>query len=186
MPALRRLGLVAVLAALFAAGPLAADQKDKRLAPLFAELAAAKSPAEGDALSDRIWQIWLEAPDARAAALLAEGITAMNGAAYDTALAAFDKLVVAAPDFAEGWNRRATLLYMMDDLNGSVRDIEHVLALEPRHFGALSGLGLIYMKLGDDEAALKAFRRALAIDPYLAGDKENVQTLEKRLKDHAI
>ena len=105
---------------------------------------------------------------------------------YDAALKDFDKLVVVAPDFAEGWNRRATLRYLMDDLEGSVRDIESTLALEPRHFGALSGLGLIYMQLGKDEAALKAFRRALELDPYLADVKANIKKLEQELGGRAL
>ena len=185
---MRRLRALTLLLGLVAAVPgLAwADQTDKALDGLFAELKATTDAGRGTALTRRIWEIWLEPRDAKAKALLAKGVEAMNEEDYDAALQDFDKLVVLAPNFAEGWNRRATLRYLMDDLDGSVSDIERTLALEPRHFGALSGLGLIYMQLGKDEAALKAFRRALEIDPYLADVKAHIKGLEQELGGQAL
>ena len=182
-----RLRLIVLFIAVAAAAASArADQTDKRLDTLFAQLAAAKDALQGGSIAGKIWQIWLETQNGKAKKLLAEGIEEMDGEDYDAALRDFDKLVVLAPTFAEAWNRRATLLYLMDDLDGSVRDIERTLELEPRHFGALSGLGLIYMQLGKDEAALKAFKRALEINPYLSGAKQHIEALEKRLRNRAI
>jgi tetratricopeptide (TPR) repeat protein len=185
---MHRLRTMTLLLALVAAVPglARADQTDKTLDALFAELKATTDAGRGNALTRRIWQIWLEPRGDKATALLAKGVEEMSEEDYDAALKDFDKLVVLAPDFAEGWNRRATLRYLMDDLDGSVRDIERTLALEPRHFGALSGLGLIYMQLGKDAAALKAFRRALEIDPYLADVKANIKKLEQALGGRAL
>ena len=176
--------LLAALAA--AAGAARADQTDKALDALFAELQTTKDAARGETLTRRIWEIWLEPRDERAEAPLAKGVDEMSEGDYDAALADFDRLVELAPGFAEGWNRRATLRYLMDDLDGSVSDIERTLVLEPRHFGALSGLGLIYMKLGKDAAALEVFHRALALDPFLSGVKENIDKLERGLKGEPL
>jgi tetratricopeptide (TPR) repeat protein len=181
--------VVAVLAALwFLAGgnPAPADQTDSRLDKLFADLKATSDPVEGEAITGSIWRIWYETDNAKAKALLVEGVDAMESDRYDAALADFDRLVETAPDFAEGWNRRATLLYLMGEVDGSVRDIERTLELEPRHFGALSGLGLIYLQIGNEEAALKAFKRAFEINPHLEGVKANIESIEKSIKEKGI
>jgi tetratricopeptide (TPR) repeat protein len=167
-------------------GPAAADQTDKRLDGLFAALKTTKDPAEGQAITDQIWQIWYETDDPEVRALLAAGEQAMQDGNPHDALVDFGLVIQAAPRFAEGWNRRATLNYLIGDYDASVQDIEQVLALEPRHFGALSGLGLIYVKLGDDAASLKAFKRALEINPFLTGTRDNVEQIEKRLKGKPI
>jgi len=185
---MQRLRTLALLIGFLAAAPASprADQTDKALAALFAELKTTTSAERGEALTRRIWEIWLTPRDERAEPLLERGVDAMSEEDFDAALAEFDKLVALAPDFAEGWNRRATVRYLIGDLDGSVDDIARTLALEPRHFGALSGLGLIDMRLGKDEAALKAFERALALDPYLSGVKENVEKLERKLKGEPL
>jgi tetratricopeptide (TPR) repeat protein len=90
------------------------------------------------------------------------------------------------PSFAEGWNKRATVYYLMGDFKASVGDIEHTLELEPRHFGALSGLGLIYMNMGKDQAALRAFRKTLEINPHLPAIRERADELAKKLKGEPI
>jgi tetratricopeptide (TPR) repeat protein len=181
--------VIPALAALWfvAAGyPASADQTDGRLDKLFADLKATSDPVEGEAITASIWQIWYETDNTKAEALLTEGVDAMENDRYDTALEDFDRLVETAPDFAEGWNRRATLLYMMGEVDGSVRDIERTLELEPRHFGALSGLGLIYVQIGNEEAALKAFKRAFEINPHLEGVKANIESIEKSMSDKGI
>jgi tetratricopeptide (TPR) repeat protein len=111
-----------------------------------------------------------------------QGIAAMSEDDQDTALDAFDAVVKTDKNFAEGWNKRATVEFAMSDFDASIADIEHTLALEPRHFGALSGLGQIYLSMGRKELALKAFRAALDINPHLNGLRDTIEALEKDVK----
>ena len=173
--------LLAALALLVAAPGVSADQNDPRLPALFEALKAA--PGVGDALpiEDRIWTLWLRSNDALVDGHMERGMTAMARGDFGGALAAFDDVVHAAPDFAEGWNKRATASYLVGDFAASVRDIGKTLGLEPKHFGALSGLGLIYLAVGSDAGALKAFEKALEIHPFLPGAKTHVEELRRRL-----
>ena len=98
------------------------------------------------------------------------------------ALAAFDRVVELAPDYAEGWNKRATLHYLRGNYVASVDDIERALDLEPRHFGALSGLAMVSLAIGEEERALDAFEAALAIHPHLAGADTHIRNLRKRVR----
>ncbi len=91
-------------------------------------------------------------------------------------------MVDQAPAFAEAWNKRATVLYLMGRLDESVLDIQQTLALEPRHFGALSGLALIYDALEEPAAALRSLEAALAINPHLGGSKERIDQLREKVK----
>ena len=158
-----------------------ADQNDPGLPALFESLKAA--PGVGDALpiEDRIWALWLRSGDDLVDRHMERGMTAMARGDFGGALAAFDDVVQAAPDFAEGWNKRATAFYLVGDFAASVRDIGQTLGLEPKHFGALSGLGLIYLAVGSDAGALKAFEKALEIHPFLPGAKTHVDELRRRL-----
>ncbi len=117
---------------------------------------------------------------------MAQGIEAMSRGNYEAALSAFSRVVEAEPDFAEGWNKRATVYYLMGDFGASVRDVERTLTLEPRHFGALSGLGLIYLVVGEDLPALKAFEAALEVNPYLRGARKHSEELRRRLLKNSI
>ncbi len=97
-----------------------------------------------------------------------------------------DEVVSLKPDFVEGWNRRATLYYLQNDYTRSMSDIEQVLAREPRHFGALAGLGMIMQELGDEKRALDAFRKALAINPHLEKVPDLVKTLTEKVEGRDI
>jgi tetratricopeptide (TPR) repeat protein len=175
-------------AALFAlillvvAGPLAARQDDPRLEPLFARLKSATSAFEAAPVEAEIWAIWSETPDPQSAGLLARATEAMGRRDHPAALEALNELVRREPDFAEAWNKRATLYYVIGDYRASVEDIQRTLALEPRHFGALSGLGLIYLTINDPEAAVRSFEAALAIHPYMTGARANVERLKDELR----
>ena len=103
----------------------------------------------------------------------------MNAGRLEEATRIFSKIVEIDPDFAEAWNKRATLLYLTGDLAGSVRDIERTLSLEPRHFGALSGLGLIYEQIESADGAIKAFTAALEINPHMPWIVERLEALEE-------
>jgi tetratricopeptide (TPR) repeat protein len=111
---------------------------------------------------------------------------AADGKDYGLAIKLLDAVVELRPDYAEGWNRRATVYYLQKDYSHSLADIREVLAREPRHFGALSGLGAILQEIGDDKHALEAYRRALAIDPHLEHVGEVVKTLTEKVEGRAI
>lgn len=167
-------------------GTALADQSDKRLDPLFAQLRAADDAAAARLIEAEIWDIWLRSDDQTVNDLMAFGVARLNHAEYDLALAAFDQIVQRAPNFAEGWNKRATTLYLLGRFADSEKDIDRVLALEPRHFGALSGLGLCDARLNRTKEALEDFRRAQAIDPNLPGVAENIEEMKKRLARESI
>lgn len=168
------------LGAALAAPSAWADQRDPRLDGLFVRLKAAPDAATAAPVATEIWRIWGETPDETDADLMARGIRAMNGGDAVTAGAAFDLLILRAPEFAEAWNKRATLRYLQDDDAGSVADIRRTLALEPRHFGALSGLALILERQERTEAALESLKAALAINPFLPGGRERLDALAER------
>ena len=105
---------------------------------------------------------------------------------FDTALLHLNDLVRLAPDFAEGWNKRATVHFLKEDYGPSLEDIARVLSLEPRHFGALSGLGIILDRIGDPKGALEAYRRAIAIHPHLPGIKDGIEKLEKQVEGERL
>jgi tetratricopeptide (TPR) repeat protein len=105
---------------------------------------------------------------------------------YDAALAFLDDLTRLAPDFAEGWNKRATVYFLQDEYGRSLGDIARVLALEPRHFGAYSGLGIILDRLGDKQGALEAYRRAVAIHPHLPGAAEGIKKLTREVEGERL
>ncbi len=163
-----------------------ADQKDERLDPLFDRLKTANNETEAAALTHRIWVIWRQSENDLVNALMAKGVEEMSHRNYEAALATFGKVVDLEPELAEGWNKRATVYYLMGEYEESVRDIERTLDLEPRHFGALSGLGFIYLSLGDDWAALNAFEAALEINPYLPGARTRAEELRQRQRRKTI
>lgn len=169
-----------------AAGAAFAGQDDGRLNALFDRLGAAKSPVEARSIENMIWKIWIDPNDMQLDALMNEGVEAMSTGRLDAARQFFTDLTRRAPNFAEGWNKLATVEYLQKDYDASVADIARTLKLEPRHFGALSGLGMINLTLGRDAAALKAFERALEVDPFLVGGRETVKQLRERLKGEPI
>lgn len=184
--AFRALVLACLLAAPTLSASLRADQNDPRLPQLFERLKATESPVEVDALENRIWHIWMTSDNDEVNRLMAAGSHAMAAQDYRAALAAFDRIVAIAPNFAEGWNKRATVYFVLGDYAASLRDIDRTLALEPRHFGALTGLGLVHSELGEAAAALNAFERALAINPHMPNVRRNVETLRKRIGGEEI
>ena len=163
-----------------------ANQNDPRLGPLFERLKAAPSAEAAAATEHAIWQIWHESGSAEIDALMARGLRAMGSRDLPAALAAFDAMVRHAPRFAEAWNKRATVNYMMGRFGESIADIDRTLALERRHFGALSGLGLVHLARGEEEKALEAFDRALAVHPNLAGADTHIRALREKLRGRKI
>ncbi|MGI9395230.1 MAG: tetratricopeptide repeat protein [Boseongicola sp.] len=161
--------------------PALADQNDPRLSKLFAEIREVSSPTEAAPIEAHIWAIWLETSDQPAASLLQIGLDAMQANDYIAALQAFDRLVTIAPDFAEGWNKRATVHYLVGNLEQSLDDIAATIFLEPRHFGALSGRGLVYISLEDFGRALVSFEAALEVNPQMVGARINAEAIRRIL-----
>lgn len=181
----RRHALAAALVMLSLAAPASADQNDPRLGPLFERLPAAQGAA-ARMIEMQIWSIWMESPDRIAQLLLEEGAVHMQNRAYAQARKAFDAAIARAPELAEAWNKRATLRYLEGDFDGSVQDIQRTLLLEPRHFGALAGLGMINLRLDRQEAALQAFEAALAVNPHLPGPRHYAAELREMLQQRGI
>ena len=159
-----------------------ADQYASELPSLFEQLEQATRQSEAMQLEARIWQHWLEAPDAESEALLARISQAMAGGDLAVALELCDELVASHPDFAEAWNKRATLNYMLGNNEKSVSDIRETIAREPRHFGAISGLGLIFLRDQNYDAALSAFEQVLAISPASQSARQSVARLRQEVE----
>lgn len=162
-------------------GPALADQNSPRLGELFTELGQILAPVEAAVIEAQIWALWLETSDQAAASHLQSGLNAMGVNDLPAALQAFDQLVTVAPDFAEGWNKRATVHYLMGNFDLSLDDIATTVSLEPRHFGALSGRGLVYFNLNELGRALDAFDAALALYPTMAGPRINAEAIRQIL-----
>ena len=161
-------------------------QTDERLDALFDRLKTTDSETEAVTLTYQIWMIWRESESDVVNTLMTRGIEETSHRDYEAAVTTFSQVIELEPGLAEGWNRRATVYYLMGEYEASVRDIERTLALEPRHFGALSGLGFIYLRLGDDQAALQAFEAALKINPYLPGARARAEELRRRQRRESI
>jgi tetratricopeptide (TPR) repeat protein len=168
-----------------AVGPTTAVAQDRQaqLDNLFSQLQTADS-SNWEALEGEIWELWSRSGSDAMDLLLQRGQSAIEAGDLDRAVAHLSALTDHAPGFAEGWNARATAFYLQGHLGLSLDDIARTLALEPRHFGALTGLGLILEELGDDALALDAYRHALAIHPHSDDIKGALTRLEqKRVKD---
>lgn len=182
-----RLLRAAILLLALAAGPAAADQTDPGLAGLFGDLQRTGNTAEADRLTAEIWRRWItHASDQRANSLMQDGMELMNRGLLDQAEQVFSALIDERPDFAEAWNKRATIRFLRGDDTGSRRDIARVIDLEPRHFGALSGLGMIHMRAGDLQAALQAFEAALRVNPHLDQAVDITARLRQRLRGQTL
>jgi len=129
-----------------------------------------------------LWLLWTRSGDAAIDALMARATEAMQSGQYAEAIKLLDQVVKKKPEFAEGWNRRATVHYLAGELRKSIADCDEVLKRNPGHFGALSGLGQIYLQLDDEQKALEWFRRALEVNPNMLSVEMNVRMLEERLK----
>jgi tetratricopeptide (TPR) repeat protein len=153
--------------------------KTQNLDRLFEALKIAPDDESAKYIENRIWAIWMASGSDTANLLMGRVKTAIDGKDVDLAIKLLNAVIEIKPDFLEAWNRRATLYYMKKDFSRAIEDIREVLAREPRHFGALAGLGIILQEFGDDKRALDAFRRALAVHPHL----ERIPDLVKKLSD---
>lgn len=174
--------LVATTVAMTVSFTATADQKDPRLGELFTHLGDDVDESDAARITNEIWQIWHQVEDAQVQSRFDQGLLYMGEGEIVKAVAEFGHVIAMDPDFAEAWNKRATAYYMIGDTRLSAADVKKTLELEPRHFGALSGLGLLYGQHGKIGAAIKAFEEALAVNPHLSGAKRNLQSLREELE----
>ena len=150
------------------------DQNDPRLNNLFKKLNETENQDEIRDLISDIWNIWYEVDDPKVIEYFEKGIQAMNLRNYPLAIRFFNNLIEEDPNFAEGWNKRATVHFMMGNFDQSMQDIIKTLELEPRHFGALDGMGLIFIHQGQFQQALEVYDKMLEIFPF------SVKTMDKK------
>jgi len=135
-----------------------------------------------EAATQAIWQVWSRSGDAAIDQLFARGVEHMQQQSFDDALKVFDEIVRRKPAFAEGWNKRATVYFLLGQNERSLLDCDEVLKRNPLHFGALAGAGQIHLRLGHLKEALEFFERALKVNPNLDGIRQVIPLLEHRLR----
>ena len=166
--------LIVSISLLFASKIALADQNDPRLNNLFKKLNETENQDEIRDLISDIWNIWYDVDDPKVIEYFEKGIQAMNLRNYPLAIRFFNNLIEEDPNFAEGWNKRATVHFMMGNFDQSMQDIIKTLELEPRHFGALDGMGLIFIHQGQFQQAIDVYDKMLEIFPF------SVKTMDKK------
>lgn len=163
-----------------ASGDAVQDERSRELDALFRGLKNARGDEEADVLVARIWEVWTRSGRADIDRIMQEGIGYLSVRQLGAALDRFTEAIGAAPSFAEAWNKRATVLFLVNQHEQSLADIEQVLALEPRHFGALAGRAMIHAHAGRWKEALDAYYEALAFNPFLKERATIIPELERR------
>jgi tetratricopeptide (TPR) repeat protein len=153
---------------------------------LFDALKIAPDEDSAKAIEERIWSVWMVSGSDTCNLLMGRVKAAADDKEYDLAIKLLNAIIAIKPNYVEAWNQRATVYYLMSDYGHAIADIREVLSREPRHFGALSGLGLILQDIGDDKHALEAYRKALAIDPHLEHIPDVVKTLTEKVEGRDI
>jgi tetratricopeptide (TPR) repeat protein len=155
-----------------------------RMEDVPALLARLRDPDEDvRAIAERaIWVLWSRSGNAEVDKLFLQGIDQMNAGQLKEGIGTFTRVIELAPAFAEGWNKRATLYFLVGDFDRSLKDCDEVMKRNPHHFGALAGYGQIYMQLSEYEKALEYFKRALEVNPNLDGVDFQVRLLERVLE----
>ncbi len=147
------------------------------------ERLADADPRVRSAAAAAAWQIWSRSGDPAIDTLYARGVEQMQASALGEALVTFNQVVQRKPAFAEGWNKRATIYFLLGEHEKSLRDCEEVFKRNPKHFGALSGAGQIHLELGNTRRALEFFRRAVKVNPNLEGPASMIPLLEQQLRE---
>jgi len=153
---------------------------------LFGALKAAPDEETAKAVEQRIWVLWIRSPSDTTNLLMSRVQKAIAGKDLALALRLLDAITKIKPDYVEAWNRRATIYYMKKEYGSALNNIRQVLKLEPRHFGALTGLGLILQDIGDDKQALEVYRRALKVYPKLERVPDIVKKLQEKIEGRDI
>ena len=163
-----------------------AESRQSRLDTLFTQLKRERNEKAAERLARRIWDEWYKSGSASIDLMMQWSQKAIEDKKYDVALDFLDEVIVLEPRYAEAWNRRATLHFLMSNYAKSMSDIDHALALEPRHFGALSGMARILGNTGRKELALEAWQHVLDIYPMMRSAQNEVATLSEELAGEGI
>ena len=168
-----------------------AEERNNKLDKLFVELKNTKDLSSAQVIENEIWEIWSIHPSDdrrgfRLTELLIQGTRLMNMRELSKAYQVFTKVITVESDWAEAWNKRATVLYLMKQYESSLADIEITLVLEPRHFGALSGQALNYIELNLYEKAIDSYKNAQKIYPVMDGAKKMIPQLQEIIKDQVV
>lgn len=175
-----------ITAFLIISGATYGDQTDVRLDDLFDVLQHTENFNEIRVTENEIWTIWLQHPNADVMRMMELGTQRMNYQRYNDALLIFSQVIENFPEFAEAWNKRATLYYIVGNFEASLADIERTLALEPRHFGALSGMGLVYLQRRELNKARAAFEELIKIHPNSPNAQQNLDLVNESLRFNII
>lgn len=159
-----------------------ADQTDPKLDELFGQLLETNEEQTLRQIENQIWEIWLQHPNPDVERLMQLGTQRMNAQAVSEAMVVFTQVTINYPNYAEAWNKRATLNYLIGEAEASEADIKKTLELEPRHFGALSGLGLVYLQRNELSKAKQAFEDLVAIHPNSPNAKSNLDQINEELR----
>ena len=165
---------------------VARGDRIKNLDFLFEALKVAPDADSAKLVENRIWALWFASGSDTCDLLMSRVKSATDEKDTRLALQLLDAVIELKPDYVEAWNRRATIYFTNKEYGKSLADIRQVLAREPRHFGALTGLGVIMQELGEDKLALEAFRRALVVNPHLQKIPEFVKTLTEKVEGRDI
>ncbi|AZO73314.1 hypothetical protein [Mesorhizobium sp. M1D.F.Ca.ET.043.01.1.1] len=166
--------------------PPVASTRQGRLDQLFGDLKRERNEKAAERIAGRIWNEWNQSGSASIDLMMQWAQKATEDQKFDVALDFLDQVVTLQPDYAEGWNRRATVHFLMKNYGKSMSDIDHTLHLEPRHFGALSGLAQIMTETGHKQSALEAWQKVLAIYPMMRSAQDQVSALSEELAGEGI
>ena len=183
--------LAILIISLFFFSNVNAEERNNKLDKLFIKLKNTKDLSSAQVIENEIWEIWSIHPSDdrrgfRLTELLIQGTRLMNMRELSKAYEVFTKIITVESDWAEAWNKRATVLYLMKQYESSLADIEITLVLEPRHFGALSGQALNYIELNLYEKAIESYKAAQKIYPLLDSAKKMIPELQVLINDQSI
>ena len=165
---------------------LEANDKNKKLDRLFNDLKF-KNATLSYEIEQKIWELWSTHPsDKNLTRMLAEGSNLVNKKKFDQAIVVFSKVINLDPKWAEAWNKRATVLYMVGEFQKSQDDIDKVLELEERHFGALAGQGLVNIQLENYDKAIMSYKKAQQIYPKMKSPKIMIKQIEELIRSQSI
>ena len=172
---------------IFSTSLFADENHQKEIDKLFMQLKSAVDFENSKKIEDKIWDLWVTHPSKNGLTkLLADGSSAMMDNKLETAYDKFTEVIELDPNWAEAWNKRATVLYLLQDYEGSQKDIDEVLKLEQRHFGALAGQGLVNIELKNYEKAIKSYQQALEIYPTMKSPELMIEQIEALIKEELI